>query len=89
MKIKETRHIYADRLRALCIEHQWFTRGTCEEYDKFLSSVYRKNMTTARLQKLAETIMQYSKPETYEILDGITGIMYCLGEIAMTTFAEE
>lgn len=89
MKIKETRRMYMDDLRGLCIKHDWFTRADCKTYDRFLSMSHngRKNITTANLYSMAQTVMQYSDPETYEIL-AITGIMFCLAEICLSCFSE-
>ena len=68
----------------------WFTRGDCKAYDKFLNMPYdakgtQRNITTKLLYSMARTIMQYSDPETYDIIE-VAGIMYSLGQICDTTF---
>ena len=93
MKVKETRWMDMDDLRGLCIKHRWFTRGDCKAYDKLLKMPYdakgsRRNITTTILCNMAQTIMQYSDPETYEIPE-FDGILYCLGEICHTCFSVE
>lgn len=88
MKIKEMRRIYADDLRGLCIEHGWFTRGDCEEYDGLFDLVRGKHMTPAMLMKVALYIQKYSDPDTYEILE-LAGMVYCLCEISHSCFQIE
>ena len=90
MTIQEKRWMDMDNLRALCIRHGWFTRGDCKAYDKFLNMPYdakgtKRNITTKLLYSMARTIMQYSDPETYDIIE-VAGIMYSLGQICDTTF---
>lgn len=89
MKIKETRRMSMDDLRGLCIKHDWFTHADCETYDHFLNMSHngRKNITTANLYNMAQMVLQYSDPETYEILE-VTGVMFCLAEICITCFSE-
>ena len=77
----------------LCIKHGWFTRGDCKAYDKLLKMPYDakgklRNITTTILCNMAQAIMQYSDPETYEILE-FEGILYCLSEICHTCFSVE
>ena len=42
-------------------------------------------MATKLLYSMAQTIMKYSDPETYDIIE-VAGIMYSLGQICETTF---
>lgn len=88
MKIKETRRLYADDLRSLCIKHDWFTCGDCEEYDGLFNMVHGKHMTPALLLKVAQYIQKYSDPGAFDIL-GIDGAVYCLCEITHSTFRIE
>ena len=51
---KETRCLESGKLRALCIKHDWYTRGTNEEYSALFDRLYdedgcRANMTTEKL----------------------------------------
>lgn len=93
MKIKEIRHIHEDDLRALCIEHNWFTHGNNKEYNELFNMVRtqwnsRKSLTAASLLKIAEYIQEYSDPDTYEILE-LEGMVYCLCEISHSCFQIE
>ena len=90
MRIKEKRYMDAEDLRRRCISHGWFTRANNAQYAKFLrmSGDGRKNITTKTLYAMALKVMEYSDPETYEILE-VTGIMFCLGEICCTCFSVE
>ena len=90
MTIQEKRWMNMDDLRELCIRHEWFTRGDCKAYDKFLNMPYdtkgnQRNITTKLLYSMARTIMRYSDPKTYDIIE-VGGIMYSLGQICTTTF---
>lgn len=88
MKIKETRRLYAEDLRALCIEHDWFNAGDCEEYDKLFDMVRNKHMTAARLLKVAQYIQQHTTEDRYEIL-GLDTMVYCLCEKCRSCFSVE
>ncbi len=90
MKIKELRWIDLDNLRALCIKHDWFTCGDNDEYDELFQMVRkhwdrRESLTPARLLKIAQYIVKYSEPSTYEIL-GLSGVVFCLSEISHSCF---
>lgn len=90
MKIKETRRMSMDSLRNLCIRNDWFTRGDCRAYDKFLkmSGNCQKNITTNALYNMALNVEQYSDPS---VLDGqdTAAIMYDLARICYNTFEVE
>ena len=90
MKYKETRILSADKLRALCIERDWYTLGDCEEYsalfDKLRDCLWQSvEMTTEKLAEIAQDIMEHSDlPEDYTI----TCIMFELARICTTYFEE-
>lgn len=90
MKITETRRMSGFDLRSLCIRNDWFTRGDCAAYDKFLnlSGNGEKNITTADLYEMALTVEHYSDPA---VLDGMDteSIMFSLAQICYTTFEIE
>lgn len=46
--IKEVRRISADKLRALCIKENWYTRGDNEDYEHLLFDLAgrKENITT-------------------------------------------
>lgn len=86
---KETRTIDMCDIRKLCIEKNWFTEGTNEEYDELLNygSHDRKNITTDDLVEMATLILEHSEKEyinDYEITD----IMWSLANISHTYFEE-
>lgn len=87
MKIKETRRMWPDKLQALCTKYDWFTRGTSEDYDKFLKLCggSHKHIDTDTLMDMALYILSYSDYETYEGLE-LEGIMGLLAEICISTF---
>lgn len=84
----ETRIMYADQLRALCIRHSWYTRGTCSEYERLFDRLQDergnlRNLTTADLAGIAQDIADHSI-----MFDGwdIPDIMYELACACTVTF---
>lgn len=81
---KEVRKIEASKIRALCIEKEWFTNGSNEEYSQLLNYGFsRQEITTDELVEMATLIKEYSDTD-YEI----TNIMYELARICFTYFEE-
>lgn len=65
MTLKETRRIDAMALRSICIEHQFYTCGDCEDYDNMLNMVYSKShetksLTSSLVLKIATDIAEHS-----------------------------
>lgn len=93
MLIVEKRYLAMEDLRALCVEHGWFTLGNAEESKKLLWLVNNRNgssrnISTDCLYHIAELIVKNSKLETTEIL-GVAGVMYCIAERCTTCFTEK
>lgn len=56
-----------DELRKLCIQHQFFTRGTVEEYNDMFDKAREYNTAENKdeqLEAVARCIMQYSTGES-------------------------
>lgn len=84
MKIKETRRLYWDDFRSLCIEMGWFTNATNTQWSLMVDFL-QDEMTTLRLQKLAEAVMRFSDiPEGVDLCT----IMYTICRRTFTTFEE-
>ena len=69
MNYKEVRKIRAGKLRNLCIEKNWYTRGTNEEYGHLLYTLVGKdNLTTDDIVNIVNDIMLHSEldGETFE-----------------------
>lgn len=69
MNYKEVRKIRAAKLRNLCIEKNWYTRGTNEEYGHLLYTLTGKdNLTTDDIVNIVNDIMLHSEldGETFE-----------------------
>lgn len=67
-KYKEIRVCYYDDLRALCIRNNYYTRGTCEEYENLFSRLKNgtcnlRNLTTELLAEIATDIKEHSDTE--------------------------
>ena len=86
-KYTETRTMSACDLRGLCIRHNWYTCGTCEEYDRLFDRLYDSDgcpvhLTTEKLAEIAADIMEHSRITDYTI----TSVMYELARTACTCF---
>lgn len=71
MNYKEVRKIRAGKLRNLCIEKNWYTRGTNEEYGNLLFTLAGKdNLTTDDIVNIVNDIMLHSEidGETFETI---------------------
>lgn len=69
MNYKEFRKIRGVKLRSLCIEKNWYTRGTNEEYGHLLCTLAGKdNLTTDDIVSIVKDIMLHSEldGETFE-----------------------
>src|SRR5574344_1630991 len=67
-----------DAIRAVCIQHDWYTRGTNTEYEKlhdFIESINdearinwrkpRKTWSKKNVLKVAENIVNHSNPDNF------------------------
>lgn len=70
LEVEETcriRHrLSSDLTRAMCIKHQYYTRGDCEAYDKLLSVIYNHDsyiISGDRLYDVAKDIKDHSDTE--------------------------
>lgn len=84
IKIKETRRLYWDDFQSLCIEMNWFTNATNTQWS-LMFDFLQEEMTTLRLQKLAEAVMRFSDiPEGMDLCS----IMFAICRRTFTTFEE-
>lgn len=72
MKFTETRTLTATKLRSICIQHDWYTCGTNEEYGRLFDRLtdgcgFPENLTTEKLVEIAEDIWDHSKITDYTI----------------------
>lgn len=84
MKYTETRKIFAEDLRSLCIKMNWYTLGTNHDYARLLFDFTNGSATTEKLAQIAEDIKAHSETE-YEI----TSIMFELARICRSFFEVE
>lgn len=63
MKIKETRKLSYNGLLKVCINEQWYTRGTNEEYNAMLEMAdsINESITENHLFKIAANICAHSE----------------------------
>lgn len=87
MVIKETRLMSKLRLRQLCIDRDWFTRGTNDEYTRLfeMAGDYDTHIGAYTLYDMAVWIMAHSSDEALEDVE-ITDIMAALARICRTTY---
>lgn len=58
--MKEIRRIQTDRVRNLCIENNYYTKGTCEEYAAMFDLCRTVNPSTNDFEQIAVDIMEHS-----------------------------
>lgn len=87
MKIKETRRIFAEDLRNLCIRNNWYTRGNSAEYNHLLLDLAENklNITTEDIVAIAEDIREHSADEEMEDME-LETICFEVARIAVTFF---
>ena len=80
VKIKETRFLFADDVRTMCIRNNWYTRGTNTEYAHMLDTIRnRKKITTHFLYEVACDVFCHSVMDAdYSINENIENIMFTL-----------
>ena len=87
MKFTETRTLSASKLRAICIEHDWYTRGTNEEYGRLFDKLTDccgcpEHLTTEKLVEIAEDIWEHSEITDYTI----ETVLFALARACFTYF---
>lgn len=80
-KYTESRQLFPDDLRALCIEKNWYTKGDSQQYGMLLYSLTVGDMTTAKIGIIAEDIKRHSETD-----EDIPSIMYDVAKICRTFF---
>lgn len=86
-KIVETRKIFWDDLRNLCIKNHWYTCGTVKEYQKMLDICKKDNITTKDIVKIAQDIMEHSNKEENADRE-LTNYCFEIARIAVSLFEE-
>lgn len=86
-QIEETKSWHPERVRECCIENQWYTRGTCEEYDQMLDFVRDNKPTIGNVFTVAKDIYLHSDFDSrYDAEDEVTeAIMFHLNREAIVT----
>lgn len=80
--INETRMIYKDDLRSLCIKKNWYTKGANEEYEKMLNLIASlKDVCTSHIVEAAEDIKKHSDTE-----QEITSICFDIARVCNSYF---
>ena len=72
MKFTETRTLSASKLRSICIQHDWYTCGTNEEYGRLFDKLTDccgcpVHLTTEKLVEIADDIWDHSDITDYTI----------------------
>lgn len=94
---KEIRTISACTLRSLCIEENWYTSGTNEEYENLLNMTNKDNITTDDIVEMATDIIEHSDEAVkfykecagLTLSDCYTHVMFLIAEKCNTYFAED
>ena len=84
----ETRRIWMEDVRQLCIKEGWYNRGNNEQYANFLqkaSDMEYKHVTTDMLEELATDIYEHTSNGVWCEAEVAT-YMYCLSRICFSVF---
>ena len=85
--IEENKSWHPERVRECCIENQWYTRGTCEEYSKMLDFVRDSKPVLSNLFTVAKDIYDHSDIEGGFDDEIIESIMFVLNrKVIVTSF---
>lgn len=91
---KEVRQLSASDLRALCIEENWYTGGTNEEYYNLMTKTEKENITTDDIVEIAGDIVEHSETARKQFEQSTGGedfylhVMYLIGRKCYTFFEE-
>lgn len=92
MKIIEKQRLSTEDVRAVCIENNYYTCGTCEEYAAMFTKVRKleklKVITAKALQTVAEDIAAHSNLRISEGED-VTTVMFALARKIVRTYEYE
>lgn len=84
-EIKTKRVWHLNDVRKLCIRHDYYTRGTNEDYSAMLNFVSTSAPTKRNVYKVAEDIMKHSSGRESWCTDALCCIMYDLEKEAIST----
>lgn len=89
-KYTEHRRLHTEDLRNLCIKQNWFTCGSCKEYDTFLQRVaLGRELTTDLIVELATTIYRHSELDNdHSVSEHLQNIMFLIAKASYTFFEE-
>ena len=84
----ETRRIWMEDVRQLCIKEGWYNRGNNEQYENFLQKVADmeyKHVTTDMLEELATDIYEHTSNGVWCEAE-VGTYMYYLSRICFSVF---
>ena len=90
--LEEKRRWSMDDVRRLCVREQYYTHGTCREYDRMLTYVAEHEYPTSdEIYSVAYDIAEHSDHEEYGVLDTAMNIYHALTNdvlVYLTTYHE-
>ena len=60
MKVKEIKRIDTDKLRHICINNNWYTRGTNADYMNMFKMCEKDNISANQLYKITKDIYEHT-----------------------------
>lgn len=82
MKVRETRRMCSDDLYRLCVDNEWYTRGTNQEYTRMLEFARDlTNITAEDIVAIAADIKHHSDTER-----STESICHLLAQLCFSTF---
>lgn len=59
--LTETQKWEPEKIQRMCIEHDWYTRGTCADYEALMDLVRELEPTPAGMYRVAQDISNHSE----------------------------
>lgn len=84
----ETRRIWMENVRQLCVKEGWYNKGNNEEYENFLQKVADmeyKHVTTDMLEELAIDLSEHTSGTVWGNIE-VPTYMYLLSQICFSVF---
>ena len=84
----------SEDVRSLCVEKQFYTRGTNEQYAAMLDMCLRSPMDSEKLIEIAEDIVEHTDPDNewiapYEAIDEVVCYLLQLCKVRMKLTMEQ
>ena len=81
----ETQKWELEDIQRMCIEHDWYTRGTCADYEALMDLVRSLEPTPANIYRVAQDISNHSE-DVKGSADPMLIMFHIANDVVMRTF---